>query len=508
MAFSDKIARWTGSLSGIGAESISSALSQGVNYTLGMVKTMNPSLMMMFTNNFKVEDSMTQSSGAVTSFTITNAGSGYNVTNGALVSITGGGGIGATATALVQTVQGTIVSILITNGGSGYTSAPTVTITSDFGTGATATATITTTTNVPVFNLRDRHIFDIVKITRGSYIAQPVPVEQQFAVEDSKSIYYSQDSSPTYYIDSKADLLILPDTSSSEKGNIFAVIGAEGKYISDNSETIKDNAYTLFGVTYATSETFPKIWKELVILHASEVLLIEKLSNFSDTLPTDLDDTTVFDKIDDVELNIGDDITKDIPNDFNHNTELPSFTSIDFPSDDVQDALDKARNLFDKATSIGDDDGTGGVLSVQKWLEDEDEDMVTSTLNGISAELNRANAILQEHTSEIGSLTQDFNNQMTKYTTEINKEAQRIGLDISEYNAELQGLVVIKNQELQEYTTNLQKMMGSYTTLIQKITTDYQWAQTQLGAVASKKQEFLQSMSSTVTNENPTEGAI
>lgn len=505
MAFSDKIARWAGSLSGISAGSISSALGQGVNYTLGMVKAMNPSLMMMFTNNFKVESSLAGTSGPVTGLTITDDGDGEYTVGTTSVFFSGGGGTGASATVTEHPALGTIISITLTNGGSGYTSAPTVSIQSDFGSGATADAGITTTSG-PLFNIRDRHIFDIVKVTRQKFVAQPVPIEQQFALEDAKSIYYSQSFSPTYYIDSKADLLILPDTSGTEKGNIYAVIGAEGKDINDTNETIKDKGYTLFGVTYVASETFPKMWKELVVLHASEVLLIEKLSDFSDTLPTDLDDTTVFDTIADVELSVSP--TKDIPADFNHNTPLPSFTTVAFPSSDVQDALDKARYLFDKAASIGDDDGTGDVLSVQKWLEDEDEDMVTSTLNGISAELNRASAIVQEHTSQIGSLTQDFNNQMAKYTTEISKEAQRIGLDISEYNAELQGLVGIKNQEMQEYNTNLSKMMGSYTTLIQKINTDYQWIQGQLGAVTSKKQEFLQSMSSTVTNENPMEGAV
>jgi hypothetical protein len=63
--------------------------------------------------------------------TLTSGGTGYQFgsTNFSLtpaVSITGGGGSGATAAA---TLSGdTVASITITNGGSGYTSAPTITI--------------------------------------------------------------------------------------------------------------------------------------------------------------------------------------------------------------------------------------------------------------------------------------------------------------------------------------------------------------------------------------------
>jgi hypothetical protein len=71
--------------------------------------------------------------GQLLGVTVTAGGTGY--TNGAAVAatISGGGGTGATATALV--VGGVIQSITVTNPGAGYTSDPTVTVAT--GTGAT-----------------------------------------------------------------------------------------------------------------------------------------------------------------------------------------------------------------------------------------------------------------------------------------------------------------------------------------------------------------------------------
>jgi autotransporter-associated beta strand protein len=69
---------------------------------------------------------------------LTGGGTGYSAPP--TVSITGGGGSGATATASLGVTSQTFT---ITNGGSGYTAAPTVTIGGGGGTGATATATIT-----------------------------------------------------------------------------------------------------------------------------------------------------------------------------------------------------------------------------------------------------------------------------------------------------------------------------------------------------------------------------
>jgi FlaG/FlaF family flagellin (archaellin) len=58
--------------------------------------------------------------------TVTNSGSGYGSLNPPAILINGGGGIGATGSAIVQ--GGRIISITVTNPGSGYTSLPTITI--------------------------------------------------------------------------------------------------------------------------------------------------------------------------------------------------------------------------------------------------------------------------------------------------------------------------------------------------------------------------------------------
>jgi hypothetical protein len=78
--------------------------------------------------------------GPLTGLTLTSAGTGY--TSAPTVTISGGGGTGATASATL--VPAPVASLALTNGGSGYTSPPAVAITGGGGTGATATATLAT----------------------------------------------------------------------------------------------------------------------------------------------------------------------------------------------------------------------------------------------------------------------------------------------------------------------------------------------------------------------------
>lgn len=71
---------------------------------------------------------------------VTAPGAGY--TSVPLVTISGGGGTGATAVAELD--NGTVKSITVTGGGSGYTGQPVVAISGGGGAGATATATVNT----------------------------------------------------------------------------------------------------------------------------------------------------------------------------------------------------------------------------------------------------------------------------------------------------------------------------------------------------------------------------
>jgi len=86
---------------------------------------------------------------AVSAITIGNAGTGY--TSAPTVTLSGGGGTGATAVATVA--GGSVTKVTVTNPGTGYTSAPTVAFAGGGGTGATATASFGTIGNAVVAEL-------------------------------------------------------------------------------------------------------------------------------------------------------------------------------------------------------------------------------------------------------------------------------------------------------------------------------------------------------------------
>lgn len=91
--------------------------------------------------------------GAVQSIAVTNNGTGY--TSAPTVALTGGGGTGATATAVLGSgaTAGQVVAINVTAPGTGYTSAPTVALTGGQGSGAVAAASFGIAANAVVSEL-------------------------------------------------------------------------------------------------------------------------------------------------------------------------------------------------------------------------------------------------------------------------------------------------------------------------------------------------------------------
>lgn len=334
----------------------------------------------------------------------------------------------------------------------------------------------------------------LIDVQRGLKFCRPVTDRQLSDIVDPTSIYYALSDDPVYFLDGGGKLTIKPATVDADatRGYLFAVPHSGGRTVFDSTEKINIDGWTHNGASRFTSTAddsgFPDVLYELVVMHASECLLMERIGDFRTKLPTDLDtDTTLFDAIADIDVSLGT-MTATLPSEFSVATTLPSLTATTFPGTDAQDALTKAQNLIDGATMGGDTEAE----SAQFWLADEDEDMVASTLSVASTELNRAGTILSDYQAELSGNVQTFNSEVTKFQQEIAKESQRTGVKIQAFQAELSHKVADKQQELTEFQAMLGKKIQLYNTLIQKVTVDYQWTSTQLQMLAQKKQEYVQ----------------
>jgi len=267
----------------------------------------------------------------------------------------------------------------------------------------------------------------VLNVTRydstNSITRNCTPIDMKFIEKatDADSIYYAPKTSPVYSF-KNGMVEIYPVPTGNENGKVTKV---EPGAINDNGEA----------VTSMPSSLYP-----LLLNIASRDVIIQRLGSFTGDLPTDLNDTTVFDALADFDDSLG--IT----------TALPSVHA------DYQDAVDKAQHLIDDVSSIDGDVNTDGsgtdIYSAQKWLIDEDPEMLSGTLSTAGQELQRASTILS-----------GFQADLSKYQAEVAKESAEAG------------------QALQEYQANLTKKIQLFSTLISKLNTDYQWLTGQLQLV-------------------------
>ena len=308
-----------------------------------------------------------------------------------------------------------------------------------------------------------------------------MPIALQDKVADSSSIHYALLESPSYYIE--GDRIYIYPFEANRKLMLEVVQDERAYSYNDTNEII----YNANG-SASVQSGFPIQYNELVVLHASECILMEKLSEFTNKLPTDLDaDTSVFNNIADIGLSLaGTGVS--LPAELSMDTALPTFTNPTFPTSDVNDALTKAQNLIDGTTMGGDTEPE----SVQYWLNDEDEDMVQVTLATASQELQRANAILSDYNAELNGNVTTIQREIEKFQTELAEEQAKSGTRIQKFNTALKLSLDIMNKDIQEYQIDLAKKMQLYTAVIQKIEVDYKYLTSQLQMVSGKKQEFVQ----------------
>lgn len=345
-------------------------------------------------------------------------------------------------------------------------------------------ASLQTLTNVaPQLALAtNSKIIDVVRDSADSNgeLLKCSPINAAFRsnAANKDSIYYADANAPVYYIDN-AVLSIIPEPTENQNAKISIVLP-------DTSIAHSDSAIA----------NFPSEMYHGVILYAAGQLIHNKMTALNAKLPTDLDaDTTVFDAIDDINTSIAVS-TASLPAAFSDSNvgDVPTLNISTGHNAEYLDALASAKNLID--VGIVTDEAAGNsddatTFSAGYWLKDEDEEMVQSTLTVAAQELQRASSYLAKFQADINKEVQEFTVDMQTYQSKVAEESTKSGIDTSRYQTELALSSTQAQHELGEWNTNLQKKINFYTTIIAKLTTDYQWLQGQYQLVKSEFAEFM-----------------
>tara|TARA_B100001939_G_scaffold208366_1_gene179158 strand:- start:2171 stop:3388 length:1218 start_codon:yes stop_codon:yes gene_type:complete len=332
-----------------------------------------------------------------------------------------------------------------------------------------STPTLTLNTNYKIIDIVRRN----GNAVNGEELkCSPINAAFRSNAKNTDSIYFASKNSPVYYIDNRV-LNVLPVPNNDEIVKISIVLP-------DTSVAHSDS----------TIDNFPSEMYHAVVLYAAGQLIHNKMATMNSSLPTDLDaDTTLFDAIGDLNtsLSMG---SVTVPAAFNDSNvgDVPTLAISTSHNSEYLDALAKAKHLIDKSGSIGDD---STVTSVQGWLADEDDEMVAATLSTAGQELQRASSYLSKFQADINKEVQDFTSRMQTYQAKVAEESAKSNIDTTRFQTELSFQTARANETLAEFNANLQKKLSLYTTLISKLTTDYQWLQGQYVAVKQELADFM-----------------
>ena len=203
---------------------------------------------------------------------------------------------------------------------------------------------------------------------------------------------------------------------------------------------------------------------------------------------------------------------------------------------EIDDAQAKAKALIDDSSNIGGgatadtELNSQSIQSSQKWLIQEDPEMVEANLAVATQELQRASSHIQEeqlklqktestlqtnqakfqadlqkyqaeiaeesariqeqmqkHQADVAREVQEINSQISKYSTEVQKEGARIGADVQTAQAEIARQQAKFNSESQKYQNELATKQAVMQQEVQQYQSDIQKYSAQ---VAEKTQIF------------------
>jgi len=124
----------------------------------------------------------------------------------------------------------------------------------------------------------------------------------------------------------------------------------------------------------------------------------------------------------------------------------------------------------------------------------------------IGKEGQRIQADTSAYTTELGLKSTQMQQEVSEYTNLLGKETSRIQQESGNYTAELQKESTRVQNDLAKYSANLQKKISLYTTIITKLTTDYQWLQGQYQVVKQELSEFMAPYTQGGTLDSTAEG--
>ena len=80
---------------------------------------------------------------------------------------------------------------------------------------------------------------------------------------------------------------------------------------------------------------------------------------------------------------------------------------------------------------------------------------------------------------------------MQTYQSKVTEESAKANVDSTRFQAELSFQTARAQETLAEFNANIQKKISLYTTVMGKLTTDYQWLQGQYQVVKAELSEFM-----------------